>query len=988
MVRGNWQKRVETADARRREAKQKKQRSEEKRVFKGMAQELLNLLDQNMDAMMRKRRKRSSSFDNNDNNSPTKAISSERWDIHIWTDTLLSSEGPPPFLENIQEQEEGKSRKSRSLSSDESHELDLPGGRSKKSGKGKKVHPRSHQADSPPANEDKFDDPLLCKTQFFCGKCLDPPPQKGGGGGSKKVGGGGGGCRYVHFNNKQMQTLANALGIGNKKSNNKPGNKDVEEVLSKAEKACEDHYGSELAESSPGSMEMLYFTTVPLPPEKDDAVDSFGDVITEKLAANNCGIGSIVYVVLSMPFKDVLIYDRNQSGMVITDFDKEALGSNTGTNGSAATSDAIHAQDLPVSVLEHILEYLEAPGVASAAQVCISWRREIDNASPNLWKHLLEQRNWPLPANESTVTEDRNDSTATPHAHDTSQFTSKCLRDKFIQHYSVLRDIRAAQSALTGLLTKNKSCEEREMTFQAFSTRRDAPQPPNHCVGVEVWGPNRVLAAYSNDCTLRLFQAVPRGGSSSHDNNSREEEKSCREIICQHIDPYKHTKRKSCYIEAMGLDEDVVGCLMNVSDEANDCKSPHIIVTLKRDDLLISDDEPEEGSLNVIDLEQAVLNYILSLDQVDHRLLRLNDFLALGGSEDEVEFIVSQSMAACGYGRFMVEVAISIPLPDDDDDRHADLDMLLLDRKLFLVSSNVGAIVWMGESNPSNEPLRPRLEDMTLSCLRRTMPGSVTRTSCSVVAVSQAYAPIVIGCEIDHSGHAEGGSPLGSQEWSQTERELEEGWNIRLEGRRPIVVTPTDVVVGDTLTRVLVDNNYEREYKSLITFYSCCSGTETEGNDSIFKLSIGEHCMIDRMVGARDDYIILLVRFFTENGYPADPNGGHWGNELDRAARVFAITIHVPTRREIERCFLYEDFGWNRLSLSVSNDTLACGVWIKGLIMSGNDVRSVKKSTASSKSVLILDDLAPKKAPKKSKKRMSKGSGKKDGFARGMSLRG
>ena len=53
MVRGNWQKRVETADARRKEAKQRKQRSEEKRIFKGQAQEMLALLDRHMDAIRR-----------------------------------------------------------------------------------------------------------------------------------------------------------------------------------------------------------------------------------------------------------------------------------------------------------------------------------------------------------------------------------------------------------------------------------------------------------------------------------------------------------------------------------------------------------------------------------------------------------------------------------------------------------------------------------------------------------------------------------------------------------------------------------------------------------------------------------------------------------------------------------------------------------------------------------------------------------------------
>lgn len=38
MVRGNWQKRVETADARRKENKQRKQRSQEKKAYKLLSQ--------------------------------------------------------------------------------------------------------------------------------------------------------------------------------------------------------------------------------------------------------------------------------------------------------------------------------------------------------------------------------------------------------------------------------------------------------------------------------------------------------------------------------------------------------------------------------------------------------------------------------------------------------------------------------------------------------------------------------------------------------------------------------------------------------------------------------------------------------------------------------------------------------------------------------------------------------------------------------------
>ncbi|CAB9505596.1 expressed unknown protein [Seminavis robusta] len=983
MVRGNWQKRVETADARRKEAKQRKHRSEEKRIFKGQAQEMLALLDRQMDAI-----RRSSSA--SEGGSSTSCC----WKLHLWVDSLPSES--PPFLDSMMMEEDeggtGKSnRRARSSSIEDSNAATNKG---KKKGRGrsgsfqqdgKKVHPRSKEAETE-KEESRSAGPVLCRSQFFHGKCLNV--QKPG----KK-----GGCRCAHYNNKQLKTLAAVL-VDNKQ---KGGPKTEKDAIAQAEEACEANTPQEITESDPGGMEVVYYLLLPIPSNIGTVVEdgdessrnTISDLTTEKLASNQIGIGSIVYLAISSPSRNILLYDRNREGLVIQEFTVDVLGSSgDGSTGeSIEADDKLNAEHLPVSILEHIFQYLEAPAVASAAQVCTSWHREIRHASPNLWRHLLNQRDWPFPldALEGHLID------GSLQDQEQAASASGILRDEFIKHYSVLRDMKALQQAMTGLLTRRPT-EEREMSFQAFSTRRGAPQAPNNCVTVEIWGPNQVLAAYSNDCTLRLFQAVPRNISAA--GHSSQQEKSCRELVCHSIDPYSHTKKKSCFMEAMGLDEDVVGCLCSVSDDSCDTKTPHILVILSRDDLLVVDassdtagrtsDEPE--SLRVIDVEEAVLNYVLSLDHVDHRLLRLHDFLALGGDSDEVEFIVSQSMAACGYGRFMVEVAISIPMNADDENDNDDDNLgdgvLLLDRKLFLFSSSVGAIVWMGDSNPPNVPLPPRLEDMTLACIRRAIPGGGTRSSCTVAAVSHALAPLVMSCEIDHSGHIEGNFPLGSVEWSQTEVALEEGWNSRSEGKRPILVTPTDVVVGDSLTRQL-DGAANREYKSTITFYSRFPDALQDGMDPISKLMVGENCIIDRMAAFRDDYVVMLVRFFTETGFAAvDGGGGHWGGE-NRVARVYALTIHVPSRREIERLCLYEDFGLNKLNLVVSDDTVACGAWLKGLIMTGADVRSVRPT---SNSVLVMDEAStPKSAKKKGKhKRQSKGSGKKDGFARGMSLRG
>jgi len=603
------------AEERRKESKQKKQQMKEKRVIKSMAQDLLTLLDKNVDVI---RRRSTTATSNNDNvatdtedfsqnhNSTTDKKKTRQWQIHLWTDTLPSNS--PPFLDTVEDADLGG---------------EGGGGKSSKGGKKtnrrarsgsisqdqKKKHPRSKNKMDEHTDDEEAKVPLLCRSHFFSGKCADPQSR------GKK-----GGCRCLHYNNKQFKTISTIL-HDNKQH---PPSQKQQRAVEIAEEACGVHRSEDVLKAAPGSMEMVYYLAIPIPSNIGESQTtpadmdedgnsnqivsaSISDLITEKLSESSCNVTSIVYMVLSSPSRDVLLYDRNQEGLVITDVASEVFGSNT---SSVAT---LHALQLPVSILEHILTFLEAPALASTMQVCTAWHREICQVSPELWKHFFRQRSWPLPSEDFSGIDGDDLDTSTIA---TGQNLSRCLRSDFIKHYSVLRDIRAVQHALTGLLTSSKSCEEKEMTFQAFAARRGAPQPPNNCIGVEVWSPNQVLAAYSNDCTLRQFQAVARGGNhattSEKSGSSSLSKKSCRELVCQCIDPYKKTKKKSCYMEAMALDENVIGCLCSVSDETSDFRAPHILVILSRDDLLVVDpavnkagriSEPDEGALHVIDVE-------------------------------------------------------------------------------------------------------------------------------------------------------------------------------------------------------------------------------------------------------------------------------------------------------------------------------------------------------------------------------------------------
>ena len=78
MVQGNWERRAELSEARRLEAKQRKQRTADRKVFKAQAQDLMSFLNRNADKLFRKE-----SF------AGKRGTDSM---IHIWTDTAPASE--------------------------------------------------------------------------------------------------------------------------------------------------------------------------------------------------------------------------------------------------------------------------------------------------------------------------------------------------------------------------------------------------------------------------------------------------------------------------------------------------------------------------------------------------------------------------------------------------------------------------------------------------------------------------------------------------------------------------------------------------------------------------------------------------------------------------------------------------------------------------------------------------------------------------------
>lgn len=972
----NWQRRVEVASARREENKQRKLRKDNRGIYKSMVHDLLDFMDQHRDSITSTAKAQAATADG----------SLANYVLHVWTDEIPTDS--PPFLDMYEEnfKEQGKVvgfRKMRSMSMQEEENNNTNGnsnsssarkgqrcrsgslGEAPSSGK-KKVHPRSKEALAA-ANQEEEASSLatlrLCRKHFFTGKCSE----------SK------GACRFYHYS-PQYKTLSMIMS-GNSKVEN-----GARETLTISETAYTSST-DESADGEVGGMEMVYYFSIDLKiNEQEPKTLCFSELVANELSRKSCGIGSIVYLAVN----GVLIFDRYRDGVLPTKAlmieRHRSRGESIGEESEGGETNIF--ESLPGPILEDILVFLPDAAVAMASMVCRSWWNEIGRTSPNLWRHLLQRRSWPCPALKDVG-----------HVDD----GGVTFRNEFIHHYTAARDLKSLQAGMASTFFNKTMNDNDVVACQSFAARRGAPQFPNGCIAVEVWSPGALVAAYAQDCSLRLFKAVTRSGTTSVDDNLM----FCRELACYRVDPYQNTKRRTCRLVGMGLDDEVIGCLCHVVDERVR-KESFLLCVLTREEFLLSDPSAiseggggvdlDKEALLVIDICNAVVNYLVTGDEIDDPTMRLIDFLTDGGTVEEVEVLVSQSIAACGGGRFLVEVAISIPNEELDGD-DSDIVMMLLQRKLVLFSASAGAILWTGDSTSAGETLSPRHEDMTLSSVRVSQPERRIPV-CYFSVVSSTTVPVLAGV-VEPNGHVISPQLLGALNNSPivVEEQPEEGaWELRRMHRRPFVMTQSGVVMVDTFSREIDDEG--TMVRSVISF------VPNVFDEAASRSSIDlENCDVFRLCFFSTEHIVALCRVQKRrrarsvvveqpqqqvDGEDTDnDNTEEDENETFRVS-LDAIIIHVKSRQQLERVCLLEDLTpeMNPSSLydvpvflASDGNTVGLAVGWKGVLLTGSDVRS----THLGRERLSSEDKSKKK---KKKLRLSSKGSKKDGFVRGMSVRG
>ena len=821
-----------------------------------------------------------------------------------------------------------------------------------------------------------------------------------------------GGCRHLHgccsvngtiHQDTCMHNIINSSRIMNDVKHSKSVTGHVRKELQRSNDAEQEYYNQFGSASSfsnsetfqvrdVGAMDMLYHIEidVALPTSQDNETPQSklpSEVISEMITKLQLYLASITYIVIDT----VLVYDRYRNGLLfnteqelimalvhsnnvtedISDDRRRRRGNsivnNDDTPQTTLTIDPMSWNHIPDTILVHVLSFLPDFTVAPMSRVCKQWYHEIQTNSI-LWRNMLDNRNWPHPCTTES---------ANPLSRTSSRNIS--YREMFCQHYTVLRDMKALRYGLDVLLdTRNGITSSKEMAYRKFANttkKHHSPTQPTTSIGVRNWSPNRTLVAYDRDCTVRLFETQPGGENGST---------VCKEIICQKFDPYRMTKKRNCILQSFDLDDQCITCVGRVT--GGDTHA-YILLVMSREDFLLGDtNATSAGScgysediskITVIDIGEAIFHYLVSLDDdIDGSLMDVADFLNMGNSIGGLTILPTSTIAACGNGRFMIDLELFVPEELDEfdwDDVVIGEHGRLIDKRLYLFSSTVGAIVWSYEIDPY---VPPRSGERLVSSFRRQMADGYARPICyfAMYETLDYYTyhrerivnQILIG-DIEPSGSVDSILHLT---FEHCDMSIYPGWRV---DSSLMVPSATDLIIANAMS--LRQDQRSTQRKIVVSFCDLSQFTDkfavmhkqSRGTD----LEIAGDLNLLRMCLLRDDYIAIV-------GYTFD------NDPSSSVVTCIVVVIHVPTRKEMFRtqlcnhehvifsCRVADQYG--PLLTQDCQETVGMSMSWEGVVMAGRDVREVMASSGNATSLL--------KQKKKPHLRNNQGY-KKDGFRLG-----
>eukprot|EP00550_Attheya_septentrionalis_P005851 CAMPEP_0198286052 /NCGR_PEP_ID=MMETSP1449-20131203/5218_1 /TAXON_ID=420275 /ORGANISM="Attheya septentrionalis, Strain CCMP2084" /LENGTH=997 /DNA_ID=CAMNT_0043983671 /DNA_START=107 /DNA_END=3100 /DNA_ORIENTATION=- len=992
----NWQNRVELAEAQRVESKQRKQRRDNRSTYKSNVLDLLAWLDRQPHT--------------NDNVT-----------FHLWVDCKPVRKGAS--IKNNEDDDffdashAGSFRGKKGRRSGSCHEWPTAGQNSRERrstsfGEASTKKGRTRRSVSFGGDSDSsmgLGAPLLCRQHFFVDSCNRGKKASNNNYSTS--------CRHEHYYRPETLTLAQVALCNN-------CNSSKEEAFAMLVESSEASISASAGDLSMEpdfaleAMDMVYHLTVSGRDDSDVKSRTPSELINNILSTNSCALGSIVYLTIGseLVFDRYLLYqgEKLRSSSVVSESGLRQQ--------SEHGDDSYHVQEeeasahllrhivstLPCHILEYTLMFLPDDAAGRLSLVCKGWYNEIGKHSPALWKHLLGRHNWPISEAPSLLV-----GTTSQEARDAHLFkaTDRC-REAFISHHIAVHHVIAVAEGLikitgSSLIESSLVDGKKDSIVQKFNARRGAPQYPNTCIAVRIWSPTRALSVYELDCTLRLFEALPTN-SANHSGTT------CREVVCVRVAPSPNSKKRTCRLIAVDLDNEFVGCLCDVRDVGMRSAGPfggsrnliaveYYLTILRRDDFLCAAggggdgvSALEKGALIVINVRDGILDYLLDLNEEIDGLGYFQAFVAANDDDtSEVEVYVSTSVVVCGNDRFMVEASISVPNFEDFDEDGP--TMKLLFRWLFIFSSKLQRVVWMRHSF-----LEESLRNSNQSLVSVRSSPSKARGTTSIAITSPASPAIYcvnLGWNLDSNEFIE--EVQGSR--SMRSNFIMDGWAFNSICGRPIAMVGNNIIVVDNLEKEVFDHTINM--KCVVSFYN----RPTHGNSSELSpqssstLTLEGECRAVRIEPLRDNHVLLICRVRPTKTETFDDNedeeafDGNWFDPGEEAAEsVFIILIHIPTRQEIARFDLGDASYFCPKSLSSDlqimfasdGSSAAAAMGSSGIVLTGHDMRIAGRNRTTSFAGDIVDGSDKGSVKKKKKKRQPNRGGKKDAFARGMTLGG
>ena len=891
MVRGNWQKRVETAHDRRTQAKNKKIRKEQKALYKLLVQnQLFPLL----------------------NKLVLGGTTLEMRQLHVWVDYV------PPKNGNSKNREEEEADESDSSRRNKKNKRKPKAA----SGPAKKVHPRSHETGIEDAAEEEV--PLLCHQYFFTGSC---PGVKSGKSKKKNIS-----CEHVHNLSKRDLTLFDVLVSKNSKRNAQGlDDRDLEKAKDALKRAS---YAAALAQrkldgqgaqtdtdtGANGATEkigvdMVQYMSIPLIANQDEQKNA-SQIMLSACKDAKVNISSIAYVA----YDNLLLFDRFDGGKVLSAEDEGKLSSGNQVIDQTSNCDAKSDEiiNFPGTVLEHILTYLPAKYAGILPKVCKTFHQEIGTSSPALWKQLLERHGWPEPQVAHSC----------PIAHH---------KKSFLSHFRVSRRVESFASGLRTLVGDSDEINE-GFALGNFQEMHDIPVD---CSNITFWSENSIIFASGNSLCI-------------HEVSGRK----AREILRVRIIPVPLSKKVQCNLKSLALDDRYLICSFKVNED-------YILSSMTKEDLLSNS---TEDSIECGDVLQShslstafreFCNTSVKKDRIQFLAHAVDDCHYM----DNIFVSMDTDLKPCGYGIFCAIVTISHRNEDEgleEDILSSGLVSLCASKGRSMVLDYMQLPVF----------LRDSIADITTNYKLKK------RTELTQITCKDFCRPDLFLTTIDRHGVWEKG------------RQLFEGLTIPvLDGH--VLLEQSCAQTVRMPSKIVTSYLLQRDGGTKLAACTIYDLAEVPPKTVYLKQT---YSSITTMQEINSEYLLLICKCDKSDDNPEHDFGGHWFGDDDGSAEsanmdhIDFVIIHVPSASVIQSLtFLSSIDLMIDLDVAVGSEGSISGIIESvGICLSGCSRLGVESAN---------DQFDNRKSPKsnkkmKKKKRLAAKTGKKDGFARGMSLRG